>query len=495
MSWPGPLGRNTPTNLWAAVPVAAIAIVVASLAVGCSQTTENANPLGQVSPTSVPVDSQADAADPADTAESLGAQSGTGQEATAERVEAVAWTTCGALECASLEVPIRTDQPELGTVELALARATSPDRDGDGVQDSIILHPGGPGASGILALRQGLRLGPEAADDFHLVAFDPRGVGAGGPLDKTLASSLGTEFQVDDLDLIRQAVGSERLHYLGLSYGSLLGLRYAEAYPQHVGPVVLDGVIDPRRSLEELLLDQLDGFEAAFAALDDACAADQLTCPAGGARAAYDRLAAAGLAGPSTAGADSVDDLVWGTIMGLYQDWLWPQLAEALVAAEVGDPTGLARLSQVYRSGTDWQAYLATICADGDLPRSDADWDLLLTRAERSSPRFAAAVTGGLRDCPSPAPGDPGPTAADPEPAFGRPLQLDDEVTMLLLGASGDPATPIEHARAVAELLSDTPLIEVDRTGHLAWGANSCVTETVSRFFVDDTVPDEDLSC
>jgi pimeloyl-ACP methyl ester carboxylesterase len=145
--------------------------------------------------------------------------------------------------------------------------------------------------------------------DYHLVGFDPRGVGASAPLAcdidltagprldlspdsevewaaldrqaRTLAercdrldgsrlAQLGTESVVRDLELLRQAVGDPELHYLGLSYGTLIGLRYAERYPRSVGHMVLDGVVDPSFGLADLLRQQADEFERALLAMDDA---------------------------------------------------------------------------------------------------------------------------------------------------------------------------------------------------------------------------------
>ena len=48
-----------------------------------------------------------------------------------------------------------------------------------------------------------------------------------------------------DLDQQRQAVGDEKLSYYGLSYGTLLGAVYVNLFPNKVGPLILDGNVDP----------------------------------------------------------------------------------------------------------------------------------------------------------------------------------------------------------------------------------------------------------
>jgi pimeloyl-ACP methyl ester carboxylesterase len=48
-----------------------------------------------------------------------------------------------------------------------------------------------------------------------------------------------------DLDMLRQAVGDEALTYVGYSYGSFLGVTYANLFPDRVRALVVDGVLDP----------------------------------------------------------------------------------------------------------------------------------------------------------------------------------------------------------------------------------------------------------
>ena len=50
---------------------------------------------------------------------------------------------------------------------------------------------------------------------------------------------------VRDLDLLRQAVGDERLTYLGYSDGSHMGNTCANFFPSNVRALVIDGGLDP----------------------------------------------------------------------------------------------------------------------------------------------------------------------------------------------------------------------------------------------------------
>src|SRR3954451_12826903 len=160
-----------------------------------------------------------------------------------------------AFECGRTEVPISYDEPEGATLPLFLVRvraAGQTDRIG-----SLVVHPGGPGASGAdAAISLALTLPPALLGRFDLIGFDPRGVGLSTPVEcvsdemkeeivaseprpttdeqlddafglaqdvadncaKEYGDALGTFNTVDtarDLDQLRQALGDEKLTYLG----------------------------------------------------------------------------------------------------------------------------------------------------------------------------------------------------------------------------------------------------------------------------------------
>ena len=86
------------------------------------------------------------------------------------------WTSCGELQCGSVTVPLDYADPDGPTLQIAVARhpAEVPaERIG-----SLVINPGGPGASGIDDLPNELSvLTPGLLDRFDIVSFDPRGVG------------------------------------------------------------------------------------------------------------------------------------------------------------------------------------------------------------------------------------------------------------------------------------------------------------------------------
>ncbi|MBT8206658.1 MAG: alpha/beta fold hydrolase, partial [Acidimicrobiia bacterium] len=194
-----------------------------------------------------------------------------------------------AYECTQVNVPLDHDSPRGATISLALVRIPASDTE-DRI-GSLFLNPGGPGGSGV---DFALFFGPFApfvwgpiADQYDIVGFDPRGIIRSTPLrcfgninqavqafpplpfpsiedelplfergdnllnDKCIQRGnkvlehMSTANVARDLDLLRQAVGDDVLNFVGLSYGTMLGQTYANLFPDRVGAVVIDGVLDP----------------------------------------------------------------------------------------------------------------------------------------------------------------------------------------------------------------------------------------------------------
>src|SRR5690606_22360109 len=83
----------------------------------------------------------------------------------------------------------------------------------------------------------------------------------------------------------------DQLHYLGYSYGTLLGASYAELYPDRAGRLVLDGALDPATSLDDVIEFQSVGFENALRAYIESCL-EGAECPfRGTAQQGMDRVA------------------------------------------------------------------------------------------------------------------------------------------------------------------------------------------------------------
>ena len=71
---------------------------------------------------------------------------------------------------------------------------------------------------------------------------------------------------------LRVALGDSGLSFMGQSYGTLLGETYAQMFPTHVRAMVLDSVIDPALTLNQMTLGQAKGFEGVLAGFFTWCA-------------------------------------------------------------------------------------------------------------------------------------------------------------------------------------------------------------------------------
>ena len=448
------------------------------------------------------------------------------------------WRSCGAgLECATLTVPVDHADPTGPTVGLAVIR--QPARDPQARIGSLVVDPGGPGGSGVDYVRQAIwAMDPTVRDRFDVVGFDPRGTGASravdcgydmdryydleatprddagwdalvrGSADYAAACAVaqgdwltrvGTDETVRDLDLLRAALGDDRLTYLGYSYGTLIGSEYAAAFPERVRALVLDGPIDPALPAAESQFAQAVGFETV---LDNflrwcdrrSCAFGRGSASTGAALTALDaKVRRAGLPvgpGPRTL---SHTEFQIGISTALYGGRPeFPALAAALAASAAGDGTDLADLADAYTQrspsgvyGTIQDGFFAVSCLDGPPIGTVDDVRALYDRTALAAPRLGAGIVSNALVCAQ------WPVAArsDGPPAVPPGLGI------LVVGTTQDPATPYSGAVALAERL-DAPLLTVDGDAHTAFDAGiPCVDDRVVRFLLTARRPAHDLRC
>lgn len=449
---------------------------------------------------------------------------GTTREGDEEPVAPIDWEPCGARrECATYAVPADYADPDGPTVELSVIRrpATGPDRIG-----SLFMNPGGPGGSGVDYVRAS-PLDPTLNEFFDIVSWDPRGVGASEPIacdervesmrrldwdpdDETEQAELddaaeavaedcaeaypdrlgqvATEATVRDLDRLRQAVGDDQLTYLGFSYGTILGLRYAELFPERIRTMVLDGVVDPTQDLEELLTDQAVAFEQSITDAFDACVASG-TCPVADPMDTYDRLARQVETTPlQVPGADPVGPtaLAYAALSSAYDPGRMTTFIRALAAAERGDAAQLRQLADLYWSSTSYTEYAAVVCTDNPHPVGADEYRAMTERMADAAPRFGSAVASEMAPCAfwaAPVTGVPAPVTAEAAPPI------------LVVGNTGDAATPYAAAERVADDLASGVLLTYRGTGHTSFNSDACVKDVVRSYLVDLVVPDPGTEC
>lgn len=454
------------------------------------------------------------------------------------------WYDCGQkYECGELEVPMDYNNPDGDVFTLALGRRAAmdpPNRIG-----SLLLNPGGPGGSGLNMLDSaGLIFTPGVLASYDIIGFDPRGVGESEPAVACLSDEERDErraktFDVDtdegmralldeaaeyarkcaentgpgmqfidtvsaatDMDLIRSAVGDEKLSYIGFSYGTFLGATYAELFPEKVERLVLDGALDPSLTYEEVGAGQAKGFDRALRAYIEYCLG-RTSCPLSGnvdsaMQDLYDFLEGLDDSPLPVMGDDRVvtgDFAFSGLILTLYSRDSWSVLNLALASAmNDRDGTILMSLADLgayreddgtYTPGTE--AFTAINCLDYD-PSSDVDF----MRADAEELNDISYFFG-------PALAYGGVTCADwPYETKRTPHEISATGAgdILVVGTTRDPATPYEWSVALDEQLENSVLVTFDGDGHTAYGnGNECIEDAVDGFLLDGVMPEPGLVC
>lgn len=455
----------------------------------------------------------------------------------------VAWEGCeGDFACATVAVPLDYSDPGRESIEIAAIRM---DASGDAV-GSLLVNPGGPGGSGFNFVRD---LGDYLLSDrlrgaYDVIGFDPRGVNRSSavecltdeereearedvlPPDVTDAEALGileedaaefadlcaertgellgyvdTESAAKDMDILRALVGDKQLNYLGFSYGTKLGAAYAGLFPDKVGRFVLDGAMDPSLSEDELVAGQVEAFDTALRTYVADCQTKN-DCPLPGdveeGVAVIDELFESVEVSPMTA-ADgrlvTIGTFFEGFIVPLYDNAGWTSLTAAIDQALQGDPTamlGLADLSAereedgTYLTNAN-AAFLAVQCLDYPMSADPEEMAKEAEELKALSAVFGEYLSYGAISCEEWA------YDAVLEPA---PASAPGAAPMVVIGTTGDPATPYEWSLALADQLESAVLVSWEGEGHTAYGrANQCVEKAVDDYLIDGTVPDDGLRC
>lgn len=453
----------------------------------------------------------------------------------------VSWSDCGGgFQCGKLDVPLDYANPAGAIVRLELIRL--PASDPAARIGSLVVNPGGPGASGIDFVRAAASslFAGDLRARFDIVGFDPRGVGLSTPvrcvdeldhfvpqdahadtpadvrdLDagaKAFATGCGTQNPqllahlstadvARDLDRIREALGDAKLTYVGFSYGTMIGSTYASLFPTRIRAMVLDGAVDP--SLDPVVLreQQARAFEAALDRFLADCAA-HVSCAfhsAGRPGAAFDalmkRIDRRPVPTPRLDGREPVGPTqAWdGVLQSLYSRDAWPVLAEALAEARDGDGSLLLLLGDPLRGRRPdggysnlEDAYYAVTCLDWPAPRDPATYTQLAARFARIAPRFGPLIAYNDLDCaywPVPPERVPARVSAPGAPAI------------VVVGSTGDPATPYAWSVSLSRQLTSSVLVTRVGEGHTGYGNSSCVAEAVNVYLVRLTPPEAGLRC
>ena len=448
--------------------------------------------------------------------------------------------------CAKVKVPLDYDNPGGQTIEIAVKKRAA---GGDSI-GSLFVNPGGPGGSGIdLVDEAGSYFSKKLTSSYDVVGFDPRGVGAStavdcltdaeldaeraGANDPATPSASATEERAQkmgeactsktstsglldhidtisvarDLDILRAVDGQQALTYLGYSYGTYLGATYAELFPANTGRLVLDGAVDPSLSAEKLALGQAKGFEASLRAYVESCQSSKLGCPLSGDVDSGVSQVREFLESTKTAPVPTFDskrpltyDLaVYGVLGSMYQTQAWPSLTLGLSQAmgKEGKPDGSALLkladlvssreSDGTYSNNGAEALMAVNCLDYPVQGDNASWEKNAKAIKETSPTFGSQLLYPDAYCQG-----GGHTSSRKR----EKITASGAAPILVVGTTGDPATPYAWSQALAEQLESGQLLTWEGDGHTAYGrSNDCVKKAVDTYLLNGTMPDKGLTC
>jgi pimeloyl-ACP methyl ester carboxylesterase len=444
------------------------------------------------------------------------------------------WQNCNQdFQCATLAVPIDYTKLSTGTFEIALLKYQARTSKKLG---SLIVNPGGPGGSGVdYAYAAEYIFSPAILDRYDIVGFDPRGVSRSAPIrclnDQELdannnsdskpdnekefqqilidtkkyveictdknkhLTSYGTANVARDMDILREAVGDKQLNYMGKSYGTYLGTLYAQFFPDKVGRVVLDGAVDPTISNFQQTLTQSVGFDKAFSSFAKECTTkSNCSLPKGedAAIAEMQKLFAQAADKPlptkSSNRTLSETMMVLGTASAMYDSATgWPKLRKAIKEAQTGYGDKFLELADEYTGrqsdgrflNNEFDSGAVIDCLDVDEPRTVAQIKRDAKSFKEQAPLFGPYLAFGGLTCKY----------------FGQSQEVNIVPTtttnpIIVIGTTGDPATPYEWAQGLNRLLTNSVLVSLTGEGHTGQGqGNACIDDQIDDFYLTGKVP------
>lgn len=510
-------------------------------------------------------------------------------------VPTIVWGPCAdvddpQVDCGTLQVPLDHDDPDGPQITLALERRRADDQDAR--IGSLFANPGGPGTIGTPFGRYATDIfGEDVTRVFDVIGFDPRGVGKSSrvqcfpsdeeadalwsnvvlvpltddeiqaAMDASTAYSaacgehggellwhLSTLNVAKDLDLLRAAVGDERLTYYGFSYGTLIGATYANLFPDRVRAMVLDGAVDPEGRVDDRMANKFEraaGFESALEAVLDACEAAGDACAFGGGDlTAHEKFArlrehlrrgpiehdgevvtissfteavgsalyrrerlsplAASLADlyavafPESVGIRTTRDLSLFTEKGPGGFGHWPDAApfaagwtndatadpRAAEAVDRAHPSYVADQEEYSYNGTD--VGFGVNCVDAPLPRTPGAYRSHALRFEQAYRTFGRAEAFGELPCAT------WPVVTSER--YAGPWDASTASPILVVSTRYDPATPHSMGVAMVEQLANARLLTVEGFGHTSQDS-VCVTQARTAYLLEGVAPPSGTVC
>lgn len=471
----------------------------------------------------------------------------------------VVWEDCdNGMSCAMIHAPLDWKHPAAGSIELAMVKhPATGTKKGSLLVDPG--GPGGSGGD-LVYYGLDDAVDPTLQKNFDVIGFDPRGVGQSTPVTclsdaklddflygitpgevgsdawvaaKTtqakafarscekqsgaLLAHLDATSVARDMDLERALLGEEKLDYLGYSYGSFLGTLYAGLYPKRVGHLVLDGALDPWNLSHPgdsdyvdapVNTEQEEAFEHELKAFLGACLRGEERA-IGAAGCSFTGTLSTALTDVSTLLQDADEHPLTaadGRLLGsstlasaimadLYDSSQWQDLNDLFTRVKHGDASTAFASSDNYNSRADDGSYydnsavsnLAIGCLEygsDDDPTAMKD---VANALEQAAPVLGKYDAYGDILC--------GQWPYGPAD-FPPPVRARGAAPILVIGTTGDPATPYGDAVALAKQLDSGVLLTLNGDGHTAYNkGNTCIDDAVDRYLLTGKTPKSGTSC
>jgi pimeloyl-ACP methyl ester carboxylesterase len=456
----------------------------------------------------------------------------------------LAWQDCYEdFQCTTLDVPIDYSDLTVGTFEISVLRFLASDQEKR--IGSLVVNPGGPGSSGVnYAYNAEYIFSPDITDRYDIVGFDPRGVGESAPIRCFTDSEIDANYAADgkpdsdaelreaisetekytekcltqndhltsfstanaarDMDVLRAALGDEKLNYMGKSYGTFMGSLYAQLFPDKVGRVVLDGAVDPTISPYDQVLAQAASFDDALTDFLKECSKSKncsLPTDVDQARSAIISLLAETSKKPLPLKNPDGDDrkvteslFTLGMAAAFYNsEEGWPRLRIALREIKSGYGDEILKLADQY-SGRQ---------KDGSYRSNEFDSGAIIDCLDFSDSRTVADMSADAKKI------------AERAPVFGPYLayagltckylpatspvvitSISVKAPILIIGTTRDPATPYAWAVGLQKIIANSQLLTLVGDGHTGHNRGSaCIDDAVDAYYLRGVLPAQNLRC
>ncbi|THA37624.1 alpha/beta hydrolase [Streptomyces sp. A1547] len=449
-----------------------------------------------------------------------------------------AWQRCStdqpaSYECATLKVPLDYRRPQGATIDLAISRMKSENpakRHG-----AMLLNPGGPGGSGLdLPLMMNEVMPKDVRDQYDLIGFDPRGVGASSPItcgltdaeqnidrpykeetfqaDVTWAHTVAekcrekagsvlpfitTRNTARDMDAIRSALGEKKISYVGYSYGTYLGAVYTQMFPNRSDRFVLDSGVDPQRAWRGMIQVWATEAEPAFVRWTqwtaERAAEFQLgDTPDAVSRTFWDLVARADKQPIEFDGIKLTgDDIRTARGVFFYPSQAAP-LVRALKDAADGKPVKPAapqlkwlKPSAAPASDNGTAVFLAVVCGDTEWPRYPEQYAREAAKDKAKYPLYGDFASN-IKPCSD----------------WRRPIEpatpMKTKTDVLTVQNEWDSQTPLVSGQGLHKALKGSRMVlAMGGEGHGVYlvDPNSCANATVNSYLTTGKLPAQDVTC